>query len=1221
MIPFMEVTVDNFATAQFIYGYDNTGKKLGKLNLSVYENKFNEVVVVPVNGATVPAESALENEINTIFKQASASFDITIAPNFEVNYDLNNNGLDGASDSTLSLYSEEMKAIRRVYFDSTAKENKLYLFVVPEIAGDLKGYMVRGKIIGFIENGQPARTYAHELGHGAYGLEHTFPEVPLRGSDNVLDYAGGTHLTHEQWYTVQHFTPTWSFLDNAEDGEYSMAGLSSLSELINTDNSSFTFYNPNGYFVSLPSTFQKVYISTFEKFESGNPLPIGTLIAFKDDKGNLFTAKRLSTGNSFYQCDATQEIYNDSITSSLKPTQGIIGLTYVDNSASLENMGSIAARITSSYFKTNSPIGQTTYSIQNETKNENYFLFNENFITSSEYKDMTPRSLITRLKVSNEVLISEQFSFVKNNQISLNAFTYFGGGRNPIDFLRQEFDENTKVRDYAIFYDFINTPLVELFAQIRCLDEIIDEETGAYNVLVMQQMFYEEGDFHDPINEIKNVHQSIEEAIERYDDINLLAKNVPTTGLQLLLDHAESLGYHCFFNALDFDNRVIVLNAVIKDDEYWSYDDLNILNELFINASESEKIELIKMLKTKDWLTEIDNQLFEWDDIRDDLDFYAIQEFFSSITGTFISNYESFTVTHASKTLTVQGSSESIILNNIPQSALHSNAPFSLNLPATYTIQSNYNEYPIFIGEHEGLYNIYDARNTMPDAFKESIFATINSDNDEVPYDYVGGNFQVNCRYNLSSYDENVMPLDHQKESTDPNNIFLYMNEQYNIDPFEFVELHFTSTYGSQNLELGTSVVVPAFQMMLYEKAVTLHKVQWIGRLVADVAEVTLGALAYLAAPATFGGSVAAFTAIVAAIDIAVTYDRNNPNYTLDQYNDPFYNTWNAFKTATDIGALGVGGFQALNAIGGLIKNRKAIAMACMLNYNIRRTKSLVSGTASMNNSRHLIYMESLRLGRGLDEIEDAFVFPAGFSESIDIASLFPTFAAKIDDWAHLGLTYEHVDDIIRIRGPSGEEIARIVKNGSTEIMEISDDYFRATGNNTTPITGISVKTSCGEDILGGGFVINGDGSIGFVEDVSTYGSQIVQNTIKHRGDLRNTIPGIHAGQEAHHYIPIQLLKENQVVQKAVEGGFDFNNGAVNGIALDKYSATTGLGRHGPHPNYTNQIRDYLDNVWAPANPNYTAQMARQELEDLILDLESIITNTSGRINLLDLGL
>lgn len=213
-----EITVDNFATAQIIYAFDDDSMKIGKCNLSVYEDKHHEVVVVPVNGATAPNQATLESDLNNIFSQASASFDITVAPNFDVAFDLNNNGLDGANDTTLSLYSDEMKAIRSAYFDANNKENKLYLFVVPDIQGDLAGYMVRGKIVGFVEQGQPARTYAHELGHGAFGLEHTFPHIAQGQTNNILDYSAGTHLTHDQWYEIQHFSLTWSILDDEEDG-------------------------------------------------------------------------------------------------------------------------------------------------------------------------------------------------------------------------------------------------------------------------------------------------------------------------------------------------------------------------------------------------------------------------------------------------------------------------------------------------------------------------------------------------------------------------------------------------------------------------------------------------------------------------------------------------------------------------------------------------------------------------------------------------------------------------------------------------------------------------------------------------------------------------------------------------------------------------------------------------------------------------------------------
>src|SRR5690606_32264198 len=101
---------------------------------------------------------------------------------------------------------------------------------------------------------------------------------------------------------------------------------------------------------------------------------------------------------------------------------------------------------------------------------------------------------------------------------------------------------------------------------------------------------------------------------------------------------------------------------------------------------------------------------------------------------------------------------------------------------------------------------------------------------------------------------------------------------------------------------------------------------------------------------------------------------------------------------------------------------------------------------------------------------------------------------------------------------------------------------------------------------------------LAFVEDVSSYGSDLVKNAIKKRGDLRKILTGIKGTEDAHHIIPVQLLKENDVVKKAVEPCFDFN-GVVNGLPIEKFVKATGAGRHGPHPNYTEQIRKFL-NDW-----------------------------------------
>ncbi len=216
-------------------------------------------------------------------------------------------------------------------------------------------------------------------------------------------------------------------------------------------------------------------------------------------------------------------------------------------------------------------------------------------------------------------------------------------------------------------------------------------------------------------------------------------------------------------------------------------------------------------------------------------------------------------------------------------------------------------------------------------------------------------------------------------------------------------------------------------------------------------------------------------------------------------------------------------------------------------------------------------------------------------------------------------------------RAENGDEVAKVFKNGTDEVFEISDDFFRATPSNpATPITGVTVKANTGETIIGGGFFKNADGSIGFVEDVSSYGSTMVQNAIKKRGDLRGTISGIQATDDAHHLFPVQTLKENQWVKKGVEGGFEFNTGSVNGLGVKKYVKATNIGRHGPHPKLTKQMTDHMDwwanqtsiiNGQTVLNKNLTPAQTAEYMRVVADDVQQTISTTTTKLNDLDLGL
>lgn len=111
---------------------------------------------------------------------------------------------------------------------------------------------------------------------------------------------------------------------------------------------------------------------------------------------------------------------------------------------------------------------------------------------------------------------------------------------------------------------------------------------------------------------------------------------------------------------------------------------------------------------------------------------------------------------------------------------------------------------------------------------------------------------------------------------------------------------------------------------------------------------------------------------------------------------------------------------------------------------------------------------------------------------------------------------------------------------------------------------------------------------------------------------------------KVHHIIPVQLLKENKVVQMAVEGGFKFNLPEANGLPLSKFVKKTGKGRHGPHPEYTKQIKARLDSWALSKNFNYSAKDAQEFLEVITDDIKYVINdpaNASTKINALKLGL
>ncbi len=188
------------ADTNFIYAYRGD-QKIGKLFLNTYQRKTYKVVLVSVNGATLPDIGTLENYLNKVYRQCVDSFVVDTRQ-------LSVNGIEnfthGGTKVAGSVWNASQKTVLEA-FGEKYEDNTAYLFFVPKAeTNGVAGYMPRYYPYGFIYPGAALRTIAHELGHGIAGLEHPFPESQVSGStQNLMDYREGTELWHFQWDMLQ----------------------------------------------------------------------------------------------------------------------------------------------------------------------------------------------------------------------------------------------------------------------------------------------------------------------------------------------------------------------------------------------------------------------------------------------------------------------------------------------------------------------------------------------------------------------------------------------------------------------------------------------------------------------------------------------------------------------------------------------------------------------------------------------------------------------------------------------------------------------------------------------------------------------------------------------------------------------------------------------------------------------------------------------------------
>lgn len=199
---------------------------VGKVNLATYDPIRYNLEIVPVNGATMPAgvtANAITGDLNKVYSQAVVEWNVVVRENLIVPLE---DAFDDGDAGLLSSYTDDMKKVLRAF--GSFRDNTYYLFIIQEPRNQATlGYMPRSRQAGFVfaapHNGDATeflKTIAHELGHGAFNLQHTFREhnLPAGVTDNLMDYSNGTALYKYQWDYIHEPQTTIGLFEAGEEG-------------------------------------------------------------------------------------------------------------------------------------------------------------------------------------------------------------------------------------------------------------------------------------------------------------------------------------------------------------------------------------------------------------------------------------------------------------------------------------------------------------------------------------------------------------------------------------------------------------------------------------------------------------------------------------------------------------------------------------------------------------------------------------------------------------------------------------------------------------------------------------------------------------------------------------------------------------------------------------------------------------------------------------------
>nr|WP_319399902.1 glycohydrolase toxin TNT-related protein [uncultured Carboxylicivirga sp.] len=248
---------------------NETLTEAGALGLVNYDYLLKTVHLIPVNGAKCPNNAgAVRDLLNQYYGSAVVEWEVRVEKGFETDK-INSDGFNTEDKTLLSKYTSDMNTIISRYKKQdgvSINKDHLYLFFV-ECTTNKQGFMPLTGRYGFIFNfGSNAETIAHELGHGAFNLWHTFSDkgqykLTEGSTPNLMDYSGGTELWKYQWDLIhdpQNILFAWGVDEDesqAISSDYNaiiksrrICHSETLDNLLLKDRNRFAFRSPDNLF-------------------------------------------------------------------------------------------------------------------------------------------------------------------------------------------------------------------------------------------------------------------------------------------------------------------------------------------------------------------------------------------------------------------------------------------------------------------------------------------------------------------------------------------------------------------------------------------------------------------------------------------------------------------------------------------------------------------------------------------------------------------------------------------------------------------------------------------------------------------------------------------------------------------------------------------------------------------------------------------------------------